>query len=147
MLIYRSAMPREESVKIAVPLFNSRVSPRFDFAARLLVVTITDGKVNAQQEFSLLHLDQIKRISLLRELGVQLIICGGISCFAERFIKGHGIEVVPLVQGEVEEVLALFINGNLSSAIIPIIPEQPFRHHCRFKRKRTGRRKTFISEQ
>jgi len=84
---------------------------------------------------------------LLRELGVQLMICGGISCFAERFIKGHGIEVVPLVQGEVEEVLALFINGNLNSATIPIIPEQPFRQHCRLKRKRTGRRKRLLSEQ
>jgi predicted Fe-Mo cluster-binding NifX family protein len=147
MLIYSSAMPREENVKIAVPLFNSRVSPRFDFAAKLLVVTITDGEITDRQEFSLVNLNPIKRTSLLCELHVQVMLCGGISCFAERFIKGHGIELVPLVQGEVEEVLDLFINGNLSSATIPIIPEQPFRHHCRFKRKRTGRRKTFISEQ
>jgi predicted Fe-Mo cluster-binding NifX family protein len=62
-------------------------------------------------------------------------------------IKAHGIEVVSLVQGEVEEVLPLFVNGNLSSAIIPIIPEQPFRRHCRIQRKRTGRRKNILSEQ
>ena len=147
MLLNRSAMQREENVKIAVPLFNSRVSPRFDFAAKLLVVTITDGEITDRQEFSLVNLNPIKRTTLLCELQVQVMLCGGISCFAERFIKGHGIEVISLVQGEVEEVLALFINGNLNSAIIPIIPEQPFRHHCRFKRKRTGRRKTFISEQ
>lgn len=134
-------------MKIAVPLFNSRVSPRFDFAARLMVITITDGKITGEQEFSMLHLDQIKRISLLRDLGVDLMICGGISCFAERFIKGHGIEVVSLVQGEVKEVIDLFLNGNLSSATIPIIPQPPFRHHCRFKRKRSGIKKTFVSEQ
>jgi predicted Fe-Mo cluster-binding NifX family protein len=75
------------------------------------------------------------------------MLCGGISGFAQRFIKARGIEVIPLVQGEVEEVLALFINNNLSSAIIPIIPEKILRPHCRIKRKRIGRRKIFISEQ
>jgi predicted Fe-Mo cluster-binding NifX family protein len=134
-------------VKVAIPLFNSRVSPRFDFAAKLLVVTIADGQITDRQEFSLATLNPIKRTSLLCKLRVQLMLCGGISCFAERFIKAHGIEVVPLVQGEVDEVLTLFVNGNLSSAIIPIIPEQPFRHHCRIKRKRTSRRKTLLSEQ
>jgi predicted Fe-Mo cluster-binding NifX family protein len=134
-------------VKVAIPLFNSRVSPRFDFAAKLLVVTITEGKITDRQEFSLNNHNAIKRISLLCKLRVQVMLCGGISCFAERFIKGHGIEVVPLVQGEVEEVLALFINGNLSSAIIPIIQKQPLRHYCGMQRKRTGRRKNFITEQ
>jgi len=140
-------MLREERVKVAVPLFNSRVSPRFDFAAKLLLVTITEGKITDRQEFSLINLNPIKRTSLLCELKVNVVLCGGISCFAERFIKAHGIEVFALVQGEVEEVLALFINGELSSAIIPIIPETRLRNHCRLKRKRTGRRKTVISEQ
>lgn len=142
-----ATMSREKPLKIAIPLFNSRVSPRFDFAAKLLVVTIADGEITDRQEFSLANLNPIKRTSLLHELRVQLMLCGGISCFAERFIKAYGIEVIPLVQGEVEEVLTLFVNGNLSSAIIPIIPEQPFRNHCRTKRKRTGRRKTLLSEQ
>lgn len=134
-------------MKVAIPLFNSRVSPRFDFAAKLLVVTIADGKITDRQEFSLLNLNPLKRTSLLCELKVQVMLCGGISCFTERFIKAHGIEVVSLVQGEVEEVLTLFVKGNLSSAIIPIIPEQPFRRHYRIKRKRAGRRKNLLSEQ
>jgi len=138
-------MPREERVKVAIPLFKSRVSPRFDFAAKLLVVTITDRKITDRQEFSLANLNPIKRTSLLCKLRVQIMLCGGISCFAERYIKAHGIEVVPLVQGEVEEILTLFINGNLSSAIIPIIPERPIRNNC--GRKRGGGRKTFLSEQ
>lgn len=147
MLMKCAAMSRDKPLKVAIPLFNSRVSPRFDFAAKLLVVTITDGKITDRQEFSLANLNPIKRTSLLCELRVQFMLCGGISCFAERCIKAHGIEVVPLVQGEVDEVLTLFINDNLSSAIIPIISEQPFRNHCRTKRKRTGRRKILLSEQ
>lgn len=134
-------------MKVAIPLFNSRVSPRFDFAAKLLVVTIAEGEITDRQEFSLLNLNPLKRTSLLCELKVQLMLCGGISRFAERFIRAHGIEVVPLVQGEVDEVLTLFVNGNLSSAIIPIIPEETFRQHCRIKRKRSGRRKNLLSEQ
>ena len=134
-------------MKIAVPLFNSRLSPRFDFAAKLLLATIIEGKITDRQEFSLTNLNPIRRISLLCELKVNAVLCGGISCFAERFITAHGIKVFALIQGEVEEVLALFINGNLSSAIIPIIPETRLRNHCRLKRKRMGRRKIVISEQ
>jgi predicted Fe-Mo cluster-binding NifX family protein len=147
MLMGCYAMLREEMVKIAIPLFNSRVSPRFDFAGRLLCVTIADGKIIERQEFSLINFDTIKRISLLCELKVDVMLCGGISSFAQRFIQSRGIEVIPLVQGEVEKVLDLFINGNLSAAIIPVIPGKKFRHHRRMQRWEMGGRKLFDSKQ
>lgn len=132
-------------MKVAIPMFNSRVSPRFDFASKLLVATIDSGKVLDRKEFPLANLNPIRRSSLLIEQGVNVLICGGISDFSVRLLMGNGIEVIPMVIGEVEEVLNLFIDGNLHSAIIPIIPRMGYGYH-RGRRGRRGRggRRGFI---
>jgi len=122
-------------MKIAIPMFTNRVSPRFDFASKVLIAAIADRKVIERQEFSLINLNPIRRSSLLCELGVNVLICGGISTFAQRLAVGNGIDVIPMVQGEIEEVLNLFMRGDLSSAIIPIGSGKGYRHHAK---RRTG---------
>ncbi len=121
---------REEGgMKIAIPMFTTRVSPRFDFASKILIAAIADRKVIERQEFSLINLNPIRRNSLLCELGVNVLICGGISTFARRLAVGNGIDVIPMVQGEIEEVLNLFMGGDLSSAIIPVSSGKGNRYH------------------
>ncbi len=131
-------------MKVAIPIFNSRVSPRFDFALKLLVATIEKGKIQERQEHSLVGLNPIRRSALLNELGVDLMICGGISGFSQRFLLGNGIEVVPMVQGEIEEVLELFVKGNLNPAFLT--PAQNRRLYChQGKRGRWRRGKSIKS--
>ena len=125
-------------MKVAIPIFNSRVSPRFDFAQKVLIAMIESGKVVGRHEYSLTTLNPIRRSSLLIEQGVNVLICGGISEFSARLLMGNGIEVIPMVIGEVEEVLNLFIDGNLHSVIIPIIPRVGYGYH-RGRRGRRGR--------
>jgi predicted Fe-Mo cluster-binding NifX family protein len=138
---------REDRVKIAIPMFNSRVSPRFDFASKMLVATVEGGKVVDRENYSLINLNPIRRSALLSELGVNVLICGGISDFSVRLLMGNGIEVIPMVAGEVEDVLNLFINDNLNSAIIPMVSGRGYAHHpgrrgrCRGK----GRGRGFIT--
>jgi predicted Fe-Mo cluster-binding NifX family protein len=122
-------------MKVAIPMFNSRVSPRFDFASKVLVATIEDGIVMERQEHSLADLNPIRRSALLNALGINLMICGGISGFSERLFIGNGIQVIPMVQGEIEKVLDLFIRGELNPDLLPIIPSKRF--HC--PRGRRGR--------
>jgi len=134
---------KEGAMKIAIPMFTNRVSPRFDFASKVLIAAIDDRRVLERQEFSLINLNPIRRNSLLCELGVNVLICGGISTFAQRLAVGNGIDVIPMVQGEIEKVLNLFIRGDLSSAIIPISSGKGYRHQgkrkagCGRKRKKS----------
>lgn len=127
-------------MKVAIPLFNSRVSPRFDFASRLLIAKIDNKKVIDRREYSLANLNPIRRSALLSELGVNVLLCGGISDFSVRLLIGNGIEVIPMVTGEVEGVLNLFINGNLHSVIIPIIPRMEYGYHRGRRGRCRGRR-------
>ena len=131
-------------MKIAIPMFNSRVSPRFDFASRMLIATIDNGKVVERREHSLTNLNPIRRSALLSELGINVLICGGISGFSVRLLMGNGIEVIPMVAGEVEDVLNLFINDNLNAAIIPIVPGRRYGHYRGRRGKGKDRGRGFI---
>ena len=121
-------------MKLAIPMFNSRVSPRFDFAAKILIATIESGKISERQEYALTNLHQIRRSSLLCELGVKVLICGGISSFCHRLITDNGIRVIPMIQGEIEEVLNRFISGNLIPSQAHII--QGKRNRCQSAKRR-----------
>ena len=114
----------EDRVKVAIPMFNSRVSPSFDFASNVMVATVDSGKVVEREKYSLINLNPIRRSALLREQEVNVLICGGISDFTVRLLMGNGIEVISMVSGEAEEVLNHFINGNLDVATIPIFPRR-----------------------
>jgi predicted Fe-Mo cluster-binding NifX family protein len=106
-------------VKIAIPMFNSRVSPRFDFAPKVLIAKVENGKVVEREHYSLNNLNTIRRGTLLREQGVNVLICGGISNFSIRLLLENGIQVVPMIAGELEEVLNQFIDGHLDTPPMP----------------------------
>ena len=109
-------------MKVAIPMFNSRVSPSFDFASNVLVATVGSGKVLEKDKYSLINLNTIRRSALLRQHGVNVLICGGISGFTVRLLMGNGIEVIPMVSGEAEEVLNHFVKGNLDVKTTSVLP-------------------------
>ncbi len=133
-------------MKVAIPQFGSRVSPRFDFASEVLIVTIKDGNVIDRQQHSLINLNTIRRSILLREQGVDVLICGAISDFAVRFLLGNGIQVISMVVGETEEAIKRIIDGTLFSATITI-PRLKRKSRYRKRRGRCiGRRVDFTQE-
>jgi len=46
-------------------------------------------------------------------LGVEVLICGGISEFYANLIEARGIKIVPFAAGSVDEVLEVYVNGNI----------------------------------
>lgn len=103
-------------MKAAILMFNTRVSPHFDFAPKVLIVKVDEGKVLEREQYSLINLNTIRRGALLREVGVNVVICGGISNFSVRLLLENGMQVIPMVAGEIEEVLNRFVNGQLVTA-------------------------------
>jgi len=103
-------------MKIAIPLFGSVVSPRFDFAREMLIVTCRDGEVLEREKISLPSGPPLWRVALLRDIGVTVVICGGISAFSGRLLASHGVQVIPFAAGPVEEVLEEFLAGGPARA-------------------------------
>ena len=100
-------------MKIAIPLFGSRVSPRFGCESEILIVDIEERKEINRRKFSTMGLGIPPRISLLSSLSVDTLICGGIDVFCRRSLSVRGFQIIPGVIGEADEALKYFLSGKL----------------------------------
>jgi len=105
-------------MKVAIPLFGSRVSPRFDCAPDILLATVEGDKVIAREKFSAQKWHPLQLINQLFQWGAQVVICGAIDGFSSRFLSQRGLRAIPWVTGEAEEALKLFMEGRLEPGII-----------------------------
>lgn len=100
-------------MKIAIPVCGNRVSTVFDAADELLIIDNTMG-VEPEPSRALWREDTlIARTTRIRELGVQVLICGALSGAVERMLEAAGIRVIPFIRGTVDEVFDAFCRGNL----------------------------------
>ena len=103
-------------MKIAIPTFATRVSPRFDCAQSILVVTIENGEASERQELTADNWAPHERINRLLELGVDTVICGGIDRWSVASLQSAGVTVYGWITGEIEDALAAMLQGSLDSA-------------------------------
>lgn len=104
-------------MRVAVLLFGERVSPRFDCATEFLVVDVLDGKVAEKEVASLARELPLERIARLLELGVSVVICGGIEGATARILNARGIQLYSWVNGTVDDVLGALLRGDLESGM------------------------------
>ena len=109
-------------MKVAIPIFNNRVSPRFEYAPALLLASVEHNRVVEKNELSLAEHDFFRRCALIKELGVDTLVCGGINGFTARLLAGRNVQVVSPVSGDVEDVLQHFLQGKLDSTFPPLCP-------------------------
>ena len=99
---------------IAIPIFESRISPRFDCAANLLILTAHDDEISSREEISLRRLPWCQRIELLIQKKVDNILCGGIRRCDFFLLSNAGINVYAGLAGEIDGVLNAFLAGQIS---------------------------------
>lgn len=104
-------------MKVAIPIFGPRVSPRFDFAPGLLLFTLEKGKVVERGEICLNPLNASQRVERLRELGIQALICGGIDGYSAQVLEASQIQVIAWVAGEAEEAMECYLRGELTPGL------------------------------
>jgi predicted Fe-Mo cluster-binding NifX family protein len=100
-------------MKIAIPIWDGFVSSVFDFAHRLLLMEIQNGRELNRSEVPLQAESLPERAGRLKQLGVNAIICGAISRPLMYMLTASGIEVLPYVTGRVDEILQAYITGQL----------------------------------
>jgi predicted Fe-Mo cluster-binding NifX family protein len=100
-------------MRIAIPVWQGRISPVFDVAGQLLLVELADGREVAREEQLVDEIISDERTRKLAEIGVETLICAGISQSLEANLADRGIQVIARICGNVEEVLAAFVSGRL----------------------------------
>jgi len=100
-------------MKIAIPIYNDSVSNVFDFAHRLLLVNIENGKETERSEVELEGLSLPQRAYKLKTLGVDVLVCGAVSRLLANMVTISGIDILPYVTGKIENVLGAYMTGEL----------------------------------
>jgi predicted Fe-Mo cluster-binding NifX family protein len=98
---------------IAVPVFRSRVAPVFDSCTKALLVVVKEGHEAERSELPLKNFSPSERIAFIQRAGVTDLICGGISQTVHTILENSGIHVTPGIAGQVEDVLAAFMDKRL----------------------------------
>ena len=123
-------------IKIAVPIWNDRVSPVFDVATEVLVAEIDGHRV--EKRSTVVLPTPADRGEQLEGLGVQILLCGGISTAMLRNVSGRGIRVLRHICGPAEAVLQGFADDRLQEEQFNMPGCHCKRHACRRRSMHPG---------
>lgn len=93
-------------MKIAVALFGERISPHFASAPELLIVILQEGKVHFSGKVPTAGMSSRERVLKLVSLGVDVLVCGGISRGVQMELERKGIKVLANMEGDPMEVIS-----------------------------------------
>jgi predicted Fe-Mo cluster-binding NifX family protein len=116
-------------MKIAIAHWQGRVSPVFDVADRLFLITIEDGREIHRESLRLASQDPFERAQRLVEQGVDVLLCGAVSLTLEKALLGTGIRVLGFLGGDLESIIAAFLDEKLSDGRAPRVDRSGRRPH------------------
>ncbi len=102
--------------RVAIPVFELRVSPVLDSCQRMVVVDIEEGCEIGRQELTLDKMSIHERIEVIARWGIRKIICAGVSDVMCRFLAGKNITLVSGIAGELEKIINAYICNRLNDA-------------------------------
>jgi predicted Fe-Mo cluster-binding NifX family protein len=96
---------------VALTDWEGRVSPLFDSTRSLLIADVKGRTVIAKHYVAFDCDSAFSRAAKLNDLGVNVLICGGISDFYANQIEARGIEIIPFSSGDVGEALEGYLKS------------------------------------
>ena len=102
-------------MKVALTVWQNRISPVFDSARMLLIADVENEEVTGTC-YKLFHSELPHcRAAELFDLQVKVLICGAISQIFVNMIEAHEIKIFPFITGEVNQVIDAYLKGLLSA--------------------------------
>jgi predicted Fe-Mo cluster-binding NifX family protein len=99
--------------KVAIPIFLDRISPRLDCARRMLILHIEKNRLLDKREMDISHWEPDEKITQLRHMGIEQVICGGLRLEDRIHLNRFGIRVASPIFGEIDTVIDAFLKGAL----------------------------------
>lgn len=101
-------------MKIAVTYENGEVFQHFGHTENFKVYTVEDGKILASEIISSNGTGHESLAGMLKNLGVETLICGGIGGGAKIALAQEGITVYPGTSGNVDDVIKSLLDGTIN---------------------------------
>ena len=103
-------------MRIAVPIWDDKVSPVLDTAAKLLILEESDREKTSRTEADLKEYDISRRCYRIRMLEVDVLICGAVSRSFADLLKAAGIDIISGLSGDIEDILQAYFSGTLNQS-------------------------------
>jgi len=98
---------------VAMPIWEGRISPVLDSAQRLLVIEVEGTDEVDRFEVQLEGAGLASRAERVCGLGVDVLICGGVSRTLGGLLENSGVTVVSWVCGRPESLLEAYLSSEL----------------------------------
>ena len=121
---HRQQKGEETMKKIAVPVENGQVFGHFGKSRAFLLSDTDNGAVLDQKMLPVTGEGHGALAGLLKDDGVQVLLCGGIGPGAQQALKEAGITVLAGVSGDAKEAVLAYLSGTLIS-----VPGATCNHH------------------
>jgi len=105
-------------MKVAIPVFHTKISPRFDSTQGFILLQIEKRDVVKREELPTKNWPSSAKIKQLVDLQVDTLICGGIDLETMQQLNFNGIKIYSWITGEIEDAVTRFLNQGLESGII-----------------------------
>ncbi len=106
----------DRNMKMALTVWENRISPVFDAAQMLLVVEIEHNKIISRHYEPLYPELPARLAGRLAEMNVAVFICGAISEMPANILEANGIRLVPFITGDAGDIIDAYIKD------IPFMP-------------------------
>ena len=100
-------------MRIAIPIWEDKISPVLDTASKLLIIDDKTQKQSSRFEANLFEQDMSQRCSFIRGLELDVLICGAVSRQLSEMLKACGIKIISGISGPAEDVLNAYLEGVL----------------------------------
>jgi predicted Fe-Mo cluster-binding NifX family protein len=101
-------------MKVAIAVWEDRVSSVLDFSQQLVVVELKGDVETSRVQVILSEQNVLARLARLRELGIDVLICGAVSQPLASASMASGIQLLAYVTGRADDVLKAYQTGELS---------------------------------
>lgn len=105
-------------MKIAIPMFHTKISPRFDQTQGFVLLETQHAGVVARDNLTTKGWSVIAKMKQLVELEVDILICGGIDRASMQFLSFNGVKIYSWVTGEVDDAVTCFLDNRMKPGII-----------------------------
>ena len=107
---------QEIVMRVGISGWEDKISPVLDGSKQLMVLDIEDGKEIGRDEVELLETYLPFRARRIAELGLDVLICGAVSRPLAAMLTNSGISLVGWANGNIDDVLEAFLNGELETS-------------------------------
>ena len=109
-------------MKLAIPLYTNRVSPRFGYSRRFLVVDIKADHELGREVLAVDIQSPPQIAKCFAAEGIDLVLCGGMNSAFQKEFQLRNIGVIWGLIGEAEDVLTAYLKGKAFAGMGPCPP-------------------------